>query len=95
MGLRAVLGSVLHEMNIKNNGVCKMGKRALGQYVHFTGIHISIHFESDVSFWVVTPCSVAIGYRRFGGPCCVHIQAADEEITQAQPRRPHLESSPP
>jgi len=70
MGLRAVLGSVLHEMNIKNNGVCKMGKRALGQYVHFTGIHISIHFESDVSFWVVTPCSVAIGYRRFGGPCC-------------------------
>jgi len=25
-------------------------------------------------FWVVTPCSVAIGHRRFGGPCCVHLQ---------------------
>jgi len=21
-------------------------------------------------FWVVTPCSVAVGYQTFGGPCC-------------------------
>jgi hypothetical protein len=25
-------------------------------------------------FWVVTPCSAAIGYRRFGGPCCSHLR---------------------
>jgi len=25
-------------------------------------------------FCVVTPCSVAIGYRRFGGPLCLHLQ---------------------
>jgi len=25
-------------------------------------------------FWVVTPCSVMVGYKRFGGPCCVHLQ---------------------
>jgi hypothetical protein len=29
-----------------------------------------IHVEV---FWVVTPCCVAIGYRRFGGPCCLHL----------------------
>jgi hypothetical protein len=25
-------------------------------------------------FWVVTPCSIVVGYRRFGGPCCFHLQ---------------------
>jgi len=25
-------------------------------------------------FWVVTPDSVVVGYRRFGGPCCLHLQ---------------------
>jgi len=23
-------------------------------------------------FWVVTPRSIVVGYRRFGGPCCLH-----------------------
>jgi hypothetical protein len=26
-------------------------------------------FQIEVS-WVVTPCSVVVGYRRFGGSCC-------------------------
>jgi hypothetical protein len=30
-------------------------------------------FEIEV-FWVVMPCSVALGYRRFRGPCCLHLQ---------------------
>jgi len=25
-------------------------------------------------FWVVTPCSHVLGYQRFGGPCCLHLQ---------------------
>jgi len=25
-------------------------------------------------FWVMTPCSVAVGYHRFGEPCCLHFQ---------------------
>jgi hypothetical protein len=25
-------------------------------------------------FWVVTPCSVMVGYNRFGGPCCIYLQ---------------------
>jgi hypothetical protein len=25
-------------------------------------------------FWVVTSCSVVIGYQCFGGPCCYHLQ---------------------
>jgi len=22
--------------------------------------------------WVMTPCSVAVGYQSFGSPCCLH-----------------------
>jgi len=25
-------------------------------------------------FWVMTPCSDVVGYRRFGGPCCLRLQ---------------------
>jgi hypothetical protein len=25
-------------------------------------------------FWVVTPRNFAVGYQRFGGPCCLHFQ---------------------
>jgi len=25
-------------------------------------------------FWIVTPRSVAVGYQRFGGTCCLHLQ---------------------
>jgi hypothetical protein len=25
-------------------------------------------------FLVVTPCSVVVGYQRFRGPCCLHLQ---------------------
>jgi hypothetical protein len=30
-------------------------------------------FQVEV-FWVVTPCSVAVGYQPFSGPCCLHLQ---------------------
>jgi len=25
-------------------------------------------------FWLVTPCSIGVGYRSFGGPYCLHLQ---------------------
>jgi len=25
-------------------------------------------------FWVIRPCSVVVGYQRFRGPCCLHLQ---------------------
>jgi hypothetical protein len=28
-------------------------------------------------FWVVTPCSVVVGYRRFRDPCCLHLLGCD------------------
>jgi len=31
-----------------------------------------MNFEVNVS-WVVTPCSVVVGYHRFRGPCCLHL----------------------
>jgi hypothetical protein len=33
-------------------------------------------FEVEV-FWFVTPCTVAVGYQRFGGPCCLHLYSED------------------
>jgi len=33
-------------------------------------------------FWVVTPCSVAVGYRRCGGPCCLHLSWRHDITTQ-------------
>jgi hypothetical protein len=39
--------------------------------------HTVFHFCLLV-FWVVTPCSDAVGYQRFGGPCCLHLQSGVE-----------------
>jgi hypothetical protein len=25
-------------------------------------------------FWVLTPCSIVVGYQRFRSPCCLHLQ---------------------
>jgi len=30
-------------------------------------------FQVDI-LWVVTPCSFVVGYQRFRGPCCLHLQ---------------------
>jgi hypothetical protein len=35
-------------------------------------------------FWAVTSCSVVVGYHRFGGPCCLHLQVRYHNTT---PRR--------
>jgi hypothetical protein len=36
-------------------------------------VFTAVIFHVEV-FWVVTPCNVVLGYQRFGGPCCVHLQ---------------------
>jgi hypothetical protein len=44
-----------------------------GQEIHCPyGIQRFITVQVEV-FWFVTPCSVAIGYQCFGGPCCLHL----------------------
>jgi hypothetical protein len=35
----------------------------------FTAVKIQVEV-----FRVVTPCSVVVGYQRFGGPYCLHLQ---------------------
>jgi len=34
-----------------------------------------------VVFWVVTRCSVVVGYRRFGGPFCLHLRGEVNAVT--------------
>jgi hypothetical protein len=34
---------------------------------------MAVMFQVE-AFWVVTPCSVVVGYKRFGGPRCLHLQ---------------------
>jgi hypothetical protein len=45
----------------------------------FTAVKIQIEV-----FWVVTPCSVVLGYRRFGGPYCLHLQGIPILVTHVQ-----------
>jgi hypothetical protein len=35
-----------------------------------------VMFQVEV-FWVVIPCSVMVGYQRFRGPCCLHLQSSE------------------
>jgi hypothetical protein len=35
----------------------------------YTAVKIHVKFVC-----VVTPCNAATGYKRFGGPCCIHLQ---------------------
>jgi hypothetical protein len=33
------------------------------------------------AFWIVTPCSVVVGYQRFGELCCLHLQTSLHVVT--------------
>jgi hypothetical protein len=33
-----------------------------------------VKIQAEV-FWVVTPCSVVVGYQRFGGPYCLYLRS--------------------
>jgi len=41
------------------------------RFLVFTAV--KIHIEV---FWILTPRSVVVGYERFGGPCCIHLQVS-------------------
>jgi len=41
---------------------------------------MAVNIEVEV-FWVVTPCNVVVGYQRFRGPCCLHLQGEDGGVT--------------
>jgi hypothetical protein len=47
-------------------------RKAASRFQVFTAV--KIHVEV---FWVVTPCSVVVGYERFGRPCCLCLQGED------------------
>jgi len=36
-------------------------------------VFIAVKIRVEI-FWVVAPCSVVVGYQRFGHPCCLHLQ---------------------
>jgi len=35
---------------------------------------------SSRGLWVVTPCNDVVGYQRFGGPCCLHLQCETANV---------------
>jgi len=37
---------------------------------------MAVMFQVEV-FWVLTQCSVEVGYQRFRGPCRLHIEGED------------------
>jgi len=36
-------------------------------------VFIAVKIQVE-ALWVVIPCSVAVGYQHFGGPCCLRFQ---------------------
>jgi len=65
---------------------------------------MAVMFQVEV-FWVQVPCSVVVGYQRFGGPSYLHLQVevlgavmpcgidripTFQRSTASQPRRPRL-----
>jgi hypothetical protein len=51
------------------SGSIKAQRKVTYRLKAFTAVNIQ--FEV---FWVVTPCSVAVGCQTFGGPFCLHLQ---------------------
>jgi hypothetical protein len=51
--------------------ILRCQKITLGNVAYF---QTSVTVEFMV-LWVVAPCSVVVGYPRFGGPCCLHLQS--------------------
>jgi len=39
------------------------------RYEVFTAVKIQVKVV-----WIVTPCSIMVGYKCFGGPCCLHFR---------------------
>jgi len=33
----------------------------------------------SIIHWIVTPPNDVVGYRRFGRPCCLHLQSGSED----------------
>jgi hypothetical protein len=40
----------------------------------------AVMFQVEI-FWGVMPCSVVVGYQRFRGPCCLHLQGVTTQKT--------------
>jgi hypothetical protein len=59
------------------------------QYKHFLYLKPRTGIISDIFrlgrvihvevVWVVTPCGVVVGYKRFGGPYCLHLRHRDSD----------------
>jgi hypothetical protein len=44
-------------------------------------------------FWIVTPCSDVAGYRRLGGPCCLHLQVIPPHLHRRENLKSYTASS--
>jgi len=63
------------KVNFKHGRAVATVNVGYASFEGFTAVKIQV-----VVFRVVTLCSDAIWYRRFGGPCCLHLQAEHLEL---------------
>jgi hypothetical protein len=56
-------------MNAELGRVLLWNYRVVLRFDVLTAVKIQVE-----GFWVVTPCSAVVGYKLFGGPCCLHLQ---------------------
>jgi len=49
-----------------------------GEFVRFE-VFMMVKIQVEV-LWIVMPCNVAIGYQRFGVPCCLHLQGDGDSM---------------
>jgi hypothetical protein len=47
-------------------------RRIFARFEGFAAVKIQVEV-----FWVLTPCVVMVGYQRFRGPCCLHLQGQE------------------
>jgi len=45
-----------------------------GKFVARLDVERGLDIDSSSGLWFMTPCSNVIGYQRFGGPRCLHLQ---------------------
>jgi len=72
--VKSSFGSILRQFNSGPNITTNLTSVLiiLSHYTRY-GVFTAVKIQ-DEFFYIVTPCSVVVGYQNFGGPCCLSLQ---------------------